>query len=149
MSYLTDKGFSPGDLLTQFEEDLGDAGGVVSFTGYVREQAASGTVSILHLQPHPVLTEKGISEAEETARTRWPLTACFILHRFGDMGPGEAIVMVATASRHRRAAFEAADFLMDYLKTEAVFWKKETTTNGSHWIEPRAEDYEDRKRWQA
>ena len=93
------------------------------------------------------MTERGIEKAMTEAEARWPLMAIKVIHRTGEMAPGEAIVFVATASAHRRAAFEAADFLMDYLKTEAVFWKKEATPEGEHWIEPRSQDYEDRARW--
>ena len=120
---------------------------MVSFTGLVREDAASGDVRALTLQAYSPMTERGIGKAVATAEERWPLTAVKVIHRTGRMLPGEAIVFVAAASAHRRAAFEAADFLMDYLKTEAVFWKKEETATGEHWIEPRAEDHEDRARW--
>ena len=149
MDFLTDNPFSASQALSDFETQIGDAGGVVSFTGHVRTDAAKGRVTTLHLQHHPKLTEAGIAKAKADAEARWPLTACKIIHRIGDMSPGEAIVFVATASKHRRDAFEAADFLMDYLKTEAVFWKKETTETGVSWIEPRHKDYEDSKRWKS
>jgi molybdopterin synthase catalytic subunit len=104
-------------------------------------------VKTLHLQAYAPMTEHGIAKAAAEANAQWPLDALMVIHRVGDLAPGEPIVLVATASAHRRAAFEAADFLMDYLKTEAVFWKKESTDSGSHWVEPRPEDYSDRDRW--
>lgn len=147
MIALLDTPFEPSDALKRFEAEAGGAGAIVSFSGHVRPQAASGPVTSLYLQAHSPLTERGIEAAAGRARERWPLTALTVLHRIGEMAPGEAIVFVATASAHRRAAFEAADFLMDYLKTEAIFWKKETGPEGAAWIEPRAEDYADRLRW--
>ena len=113
----------------------------------MRDHASSGAVRALTLQAYSPMTERGIETAMAEARERWPLMALKVIHRTGEMAPGEAIVFVAAASIHRRAAFEAADFLMDYLKTEAVFWKKEATATGEHWIEPRSQDYQDRARW--
>lgn len=147
MRFLRDTPFSPSHALLEFEKRIGDAGGVVTFSGHVREASADGKVTSLYLQHHPVLTEHGIAEVKKEAETRWALSATMIIHRIGEMYPGDPIVFVAAASRHRREAFEAADFLMDYLKTEAVFWKKETTEHGTRWIEPRIQDYEDRQRW--
>ncbi len=147
MIALMETPFEPSDALRRFEADASGAGAIVSFTGHVRAQAASGPVTSLYLQAHSPLTERGIEAAAQEARERWPLTGLTILHRTGEMASGEAIVFVATASAHRRAAFEAADYLMDYLKTEAIFWKKEAGPSGASWIEPRHEDYQDRKRW--
>lgn len=136
------------ETLKQFETKASGAGGIVSFTGNVRPAAKLGPVKSLFLQSYSPLTENGIKSALETAQARWPLMGVRIVHRIGEMAPGETIVFVATASAHRRAAFEAADFLMDYLKTEAVFWKKEITETDEAWIEPRDEDYSDANRWQ-
>lgn len=144
---LTETPFDPGDALTRFTAEAAGAGGVVSFTGLVRAQSATGEVRSLYLQAYSPMTERGITDAAETARRRWGLTGLSIIHRTGHMNPGEAIVFVATAAPHRRSAFEAADFLMDYLKTQAVFWKKEITEAGDRWIEPRPEDYTDAARW--
>ncbi|MCA8899762.1 MAG: molybdenum cofactor biosynthesis protein MoaE [Hyphomonas sp.] len=144
---ILDTAFSAAEALAQFEARAAGAGAIVSFTGLVRPKSQAGEVTGLYLQAYSPLTETGIAAAAKDARRRWNLTALCIIHRVGDMVPGDAIVFVATASAHRRAAFEAADFLMDYLKTEAVFWKKETTPKGETWIEPRLEDYADRKRW--
>ena len=136
-----------GASLSAFQVDAHGAGGIVSFSGVVRDVAKTNDVSTLFLQAYSPMTENGIQAAVDEANTRWPLTAIHVKHRTGEMAPGDTIVFVATASAHRRAAFEAADFLMDYLKTKAVFWKKETTTEGNRWIEPRAEDYLDSARW--
>jgi molybdopterin synthase catalytic subunit len=135
------------EALKRFEERARGAGAIVTFSGQVRPHASSGTVETLHLQAYSPMTETGIESAISEAKHRWSIDQVCVLHRIGDMVPGETIVFVAAASKHRRAAFEAADFLMDYLKTEAVFWKKEGTASGDKWIEPRADDYLDAARW--
>lgn len=145
--HLTESPFDPGDELTRFTTAAAGSGGIVSFTGLVRGQSRGGAVESLFLQAYSPLTERGIKKAAEEARKRWALTDLSIIHRTGRMAPGDAIVFVATAATHRRSAFEAADFLMDYLKTKAVFWKKEVTEAGDQWIEPRPEDYTDAARW--
>lgn len=144
---LLDTPFDPGEELTRFSAAAAGSGGIVSFTGLVRAQAQGSAVRSLFLQAYSPMTERGIEQAAQEARRRWALTGLSIIHRTGSMAPGEPIVFVATAAPHRRAAFEAADFLMDYLKTEAVFWKKELTEAGDRWIEPRPEDYQDAARW--
>lgn len=145
---ITDAPFDPAKLLSRFTDGAHGAGAVVSFTGLVRSHSSSGAVTRLHLQAYSPMTERGINQAADRACTRWPLDAVRIVHRIGDMAVREPIVFVATASAHRRAAFEAADYLMDYLKTEAIFWKKEFAGDTEHWIEPRAQDYADQARWQ-
>lgn len=139
--------FDPAAAYGSFAETVPGAGAIVSFTGLVRAGSPRGAVTDLTLQAYAPLTEPGIAAAAEEAGARWPLQGIRIIHRIGSLSPKDPIVFVATASEHRRAAFEAADFLMDYLKTEAVFWKKETTDAGAVWIEPRPEDYSDRARW--
>ena len=139
---------SAPDLLKSFEAGLSCSGGIVSFSGNVRPNGKNSKVLGLFLQAYSPLTENGIHEAAERASSLWPLEALIIHHRIGNILTGETIVFVATASIHRRAAFEAADFLMDYLKTEAIFWKKEITEDGDVWIEPREQDYQDNQRWQ-
>lgn len=124
------------------------AGAIVSFSGHVRETSVTGNVEALLLQSYSPLTENGIAAAIEDARTRWELIDLKVLHRTGRIETGETIVFVAVASAHRRDAFEACDFLMDYLKTKAVFWKKEITLSGEYWIEPRAQDHQDATRWE-
>ncbi|HBK90428.1 MAG TPA: molybdenum cofactor biosynthesis protein MoaE [Parvularcula sp.] len=123
------------------------AGAVVTFTGQVR---SDGDASLrLVLEHCPGLTEKEISAFAASACERWPLEALVIRHRVGDLFPGEAIVFVGAAAAHRRAAFEAADFVMDYLKSAAPFWKREIDGRGARWIEPRSEDRRDLARWRA
>ncbi len=135
------------ELLSTFEKETDDAGAIVTFSGQVRSSSSNGSVTSLTLQAYSPMTEEGIKVAVKEAMSRWSLSKTCVVHRIGEMATGETIVFVATASAHRRAAFEAADFLMDYLKTKAVFWKKEMTTSGETWIEPRQEDYHDAKRW--
>ena len=144
MPEILDTPFDTAGALADFEKTCGDAGAVVSFLGRVRWQDG---VTSLELQSYPGVTEDGISCAMCEAQDRWPLTALKVIHRIGKMAVGDPIVLVMTASKHRRAAFEACDFLMDYLKTEAIFWKKQTGPDGTEWIEPRPADYNDNKRW--
>lgn len=149
-SMLCPSPIDPSRLLGDFQSGLATSGGIVSFSGVVRPTNGAGQrVHTLHLQVHPKLTEQGMAQARETALSKWPLEAALVRHRVGDMAPGDTIVFVATASAHRRAAFEAADFLMDYLKTRAVFWKKEGTERGETWIEPSGQDHEDFARWES
>ena len=122
-----------------------DVGAVVSFTGLVRDVA--GTLAAMELEHYPEMTEKALAAIEAEARGRWPLQACLIVHRYGAMAPGERIMMVATASPHRAAAFEAAAFLMDYLKSQAPFWKRETGAGGSAWVAAKDEDEAALARW--
>jgi len=145
MHLITDTPFDPAKQIKNFTNASGNAGAIASFIGRVRGE--SGDVQTLHLEHYPGVTEAGIESAEQDARTRWQLLDVLIVHRVGTMTPGEPIVLVATAAAHRRAAFEACDYLMDYLKTDAVFWKKQMGRGGSKWIEPRPQDYQDKERW--
>lgn len=147
MISVTDTPFDPSKILRDFTAASTGAGGIVSFSGHVRGEAKSSPVTSLYLEAYSPMTKQGIEAAATEAKNRWSLIGLTIIHRIGNMAPGDPIVFVATAATHRRAAFEAADFLMDYLKTKAIFWKKETGPNGSRWIEPRAEDYSDSARW--
>ncbi len=123
----------------------GDVGAVATFTGYVRSGREG--VTCLRLEHYPGMTESSLEAIEREARQRWPLQAARIVHRVGDLKPGERIVLVVTASAHRAAAFEAAEFLMDYLKTKAPFWKREETAEGRRWVEERASDSKAAGRW--
>ncbi len=145
MISLTDQGFDPGPLLSGFCRGRAETGAVASFTGLAR--AEGGETKILELEAYPGFTEAQIGAIAETARTRFDLQDLMIVHRIGQIAPGEPIVFVATAAAHRRAAFEACDYLMDYLKSRAPFWKKEHGPDGARWIEPRAQDHEDIARW--
>lgn len=125
-----------------------DTGAVVTFTGIVRGGSGETAIRAMTLEHYPGMTEKELERIEADAHRRWPLDASLIVHRFGRLLPGENIVLVATASRHRQAAFEAAAFLMDYLKISAPFWKKEERADGAGaWVEAKAADDEATGRW--
>jgi len=126
-----------------------DIGAIVSFTGAVRDTAKGEDISLMTLEHYPGMTEKELERIEAEANERWPLQASLIVHRYGPMKPGENIVLVVTASPHRRAAFEAAQFLMDFLKTDAPFWKKEAGPDGGDWVDARESDDDARKRWET
>lgn len=145
MISLTDQGFDPGPLLSGFCRGRAETGAVASFTGLAR--AEGGETRILELEAYPGFTEAQISAIAETAKARFGLHDLMIIHRIGQIAPGEPIVFVATAAAHRRAALEACDYLMDYLKSRAPFWKKEHGPDGARWIEPKAQDHEDIARW--
>ena len=145
MIQLTDQPFDPGALLTAFSLGRTETGAVATFTGIARAEA--GSTAILELEAYPGFTEAEISRIADQARERFGLHDLSILHRVGRIAPGDAIVFVATAASHRRAAFEACDFLMDYLKSKAPFWKKEHGPDGARWIEPTTQDLADRDRW--
>ena len=144
---LTEGPIDPGALLAGFAGGRSDTGAVVSFTGLVRGDR--GSVEALVLEAYPGFTDAAIEAMAEDASARFQLQDVLVVHRTGRMAPGEAIVFVATAASHRRAAFEAADQLMDYLKSRAPFWKKSCDADGERWIEPTGQDYEDAARWDA
>jgi len=140
---------APLDVAALYEEFLGgvgDAGAVATFLGRVRINGDQ-EVRSLFLDYSRALTSTVIEEALAGAIERFTLVRALVAHRVGEIKAGDPIVFVATAATHRRAAFEACDFLMDFLKTDAPFWKKQNSRGGNEWIEPRAEDYADRKRW--
>ena len=142
---IKDGAFDPLIAAKQFQESAGDIGAIASFTGYVRGEG--GQVKMLRLTHYPDMTENEIKGLMSVAKARWNLHDCHVTHRVGDMLAGEAIVFVAAASAHRREAFEAVDFLMDYLKSEAPFWKQEVGEKGARWIEPKQQDKRDIERW--
>lgn len=124
-----------------------DVGGVVTFIGLCRDEG--GLLEALELEHYPGMAEEEIGRIAEEAVRRWPLTGMSVLHRYGRIKPGEQIVLVACASAHRRAAFEAADFLMDFLKSRAPFWKKEHLRDGQsgEWVAAKQADEADLSRW--
>lgn len=142
---VSEEMFDPELAHKSFREAVKGAGAIVAFTGLVRGEGQDEL--ILTLSHYPDFTETEINKIAQTAEERWPLTGWHIIHRVGRMTADEPIVFVATASVHRRAAFEAADFIMDYLKSEAPFWKSETIDGKQNWIEPRGQDITDKKRW--
>jgi molybdopterin synthase catalytic subunit len=127
-----------------------DIGAIVTFTGTVRREARQAPIRALTLEHYPGMTEKELARIEAEAAARWELSASLIVHRYGRLVPGDNIVLVIAASSHRQAAFEAAQFLMDYLKTSAPFWKKEEPAEGGErWIEAKATDDKAAERWAA
>jgi molybdopterin synthase catalytic subunit len=124
-----------------------DIGAVVSFSGVCRGSEDDQTVSALTLEHYPGMAEAEIARHAETAMSRWPLTGLTVIHRVGRISPGENIVLVLTASQHRQAAFQAAEFLMDYLKANAPFWKREETAAGTAWVDARSHDDAAAARW--
>ena len=145
MIKLTEAPFDPGALLTEFSKGRTETGAIATFTGLAR--AEQGSTAILELEAYPGFTESEIGKIAAEAQERWSLHDLTILHRVGKIAPGDPIVFVATAAGHRRAAFEACDFLMDYLKSRAPFWKKEHGPDGQRWVEPSLQDHADRERW--
>lgn len=125
-----------------------DIGAVVSFTGLVRDFNERPEVQALTLEHYPGMTEAALGEIVEQAESRWPLQGVTVIHRIGRLAPSDPIVLVVVASAHRRAAFEACDFIMDYLKTRAPFWKKEHTASGDYWVSERDGDHHDARRWE-
>lgn len=124
-----------------------DIGAVVTFTGLVRSGKASPGLKAMTLEHYPSMTEKKLAGIEAEAARRWNLSSSLIIHRYGRLEPGEQIVLVITASSHRGDAFEAASFLMDWLKTEAPFWKLEETEDGTSWVEAKASDDAAKDKW--
>lgn len=126
-----------------------DVGAVVAFVGTVRDVNQGDTVSTMTLEHYPGMTEKALEEIRAQAHARWPIENSLIIHRVGPLAPQDQIVLVAVAARHRGDAFQAAEFMMDYLKTRAPFWKKEATPEGSRWVDARETDQAAAARWQA
>lgn len=124
-------------------------GALVSFIGLMRDFNEGSPVSRLTLEHYPGMTEKALAKIAEEAASRWPLEAIRILHRVGVLEPQDPIVLVAVAASHRGPAFRACEFLIDQLKTQAPFWKKETTAAGESWVQPRASDAVADSRWTA
>ncbi len=147
MVRVQQKDFDPGAELDALVAERTDIGATVSFIGYMRDNNDGRDVEEMTLEHYPGMAEKALSEIEAEAQTRWPLDACLIIHRVGSLKPGDRIVLVITASAHRKAAFEAADFLMDWLKTKAPFWKKETGPQGETWVASRGTDKDAAQRW--
>jgi molybdopterin synthase catalytic subunit len=151
MISIQNEDFSLGDEYAAIRRLAGDAGAIVTFTGLVREiygdDSSAGVVQSLTLEHYPGMTEKCLKDIQQRAGDRWPLLATKIIHRVGELYSHDQIVLVATASAHRHAAFESAEFIMDYLKSEAPFWKKQKSENESSWVESRDTDKAALDRW--
>lgn len=141
--------FDIGKEIERLRADRTDIGAIVTFSGTVRDAQRDdgGAVTEMTLEHYPGMTEKELARIEEEAHTRWPLQASLIVHRVGTLRPGDNIVLVIAASAHREAAFEAASFLMDYLKTSAPFWKRESGPEGERWVDANEKDYRAATRW--
>ena len=137
--------FDAGAEVAAFSAAVRGAGAVVTFTGLVRDEG--GRLAGMEIEHYPGMTEKAIGAIVEEAVARWSLVDALVIHRHGRLGPGEAIMMVATAAGHRGEAFAAAEFLMDYLKSRAPFWKKELGDEGSEWVAAKDADEAALKRW--
>ena len=137
--------FNAGEEVNKFSARAVKSGAIVSFTGKVRD--VSGGLIHMEIEHYPAMTAKAITEIANEASARWSLEDVTVIHRYGQLAPGDDIMMVLTASRHRADAFAAAEFLMDYLKSRAPFWKKELTKQGGGWVAARDEDEDALKRW--
>ncbi|EJL6393943.1 molybdopterin synthase catalytic subunit MoaE [Vibrio navarrensis] len=139
------------DLTTEYAQlaQGSAAGAVVTFVGKVRDMNLGDKVIGLSLEHYPGMTEKSLSEICDQAQTRWPLLSVRVIHRVGELALGDQIVLVGVSSAHRSAAFEACEFIMDFLKTKAPFWKKEITTDQTRWVESRESDSKAAQRWHS
>jgi molybdopterin synthase catalytic subunit len=141
--------FDTGAEIARLQAGRTDIGAVVTFTGVVRGVAGERELASMELEHYPGMTEAELARVEAEARERWPLQDSLIVHRFGKLAPGENIVLVIAASAHRQAAFDAAAFLMDFLKTRAPFWKREEDKSGQgNWVDARDDDDAAAARWQ-
>lgn len=139
--------FDAGFEISQLRKARKDIGAVVSFIGLVRDLNDGDTVSQLTLEHYPGMTEKSLASIINQAKARWNIMDALIVHRVGALQPGDQIVLVVTGGAHRGEVFAACEFIMDYLKTEAPFWKKEATRQGEHWVEAKSSDDVARERW--
>ena len=139
--------FDVGAEIARLTEGHHGIGGVASFIGLVRDMAGGDKIGAMTLEHYPGMTEKKLAEIEAEANRRWPLEASLIIHRYGRLEPGERIVLVVTASSHRAAALESCQFLIDWLKTKAPFWKLEETPSGGQWVDARDADDAAARRW--
>ncbi len=139
--------FKPQAVVDALCKGRADIGAVVTFVGLVRDSAQTKSISAMELEYYPGMTEAALQDIVDEAHQRWQLQGVSIIHRVGKLRPAEQIVMLAVASPHRGEAFQACEFMIDFLKTRAPFWKKEYTTQGAHWVDARESDDSARKRW--
>lgn len=133
--------------LAALKSSKADVGAIVTFIGMVRDLNDGDIIKTLTLEHYPGMTEKSLSTIEQEAKSRWDINQSLIIHRVGTIEPSDQIVLVAVTSPHRAEAFAACEFIMDYLKTKAPFWKKETTTHGERWVEAKSSDDDAQARW--
>lgn len=139
--------FDVGAELAAIRTASADIGAVVNFVGQVRDINEGDTVNTLTLEHYPGMTERALEQIENEAKTRWDIISSLIIHRVGVLKPFDQIVLVAVTSAHRGEAFKACEFMMDYLKTQAPFWKKESTPDGERWVEAKTSDDDAHARW--
>ncbi len=139
--------FDIGSEIAALTNGRSDIGALVTFSGLVRDMSGENQVAVLELEHYPGMTEKALEKIEAEANTRWDLQASLIIHRYGPLKAGANIVLVVTASPHRHAAFESAQFIMDFLKSRAPFWKKETGASGGQWVDAREKDKDAINKW--
>jgi molybdopterin synthase catalytic subunit len=147
MVTIQEQDFDIADEVEALRAQSSETGAIVTFTGLVRDLNDSDKVSRLCLEHYPGMTEKSIELIVDEARSRWKLIGDRVIHRVGQLSPSDQIVLVAVSSQHRKDAFLACEFIMDYLKTRAPFWKKEQTTDGERWLETRSSDFEAADQW--
>lgn len=144
---LTERAFDPGAETAAVHDGNPRVGGVVSFLGLMRDLNQGVAVQAMRLEHYPGMTEKALQRIVAEARARWDLAAVRVVHRVGEVCPQDPIVLVAVAARHRGEAFRACEFIIDYLKTRAPFWKKERTADGERWVAARGSDAQAQARW--
>ncbi|WP_050525938.1 molybdenum cofactor biosynthesis protein MoaE [Pseudorhodobacter aquimaris] len=138
--------FDMGAEANAFAKTVSGAGAIVTFTGITRD-SAKGDLEVMEIEHYPGMTERALTDIAIQAVARWSLAGCLVIHRYGRLRPHDPIMMVATAARHRADAFAAAEYLMDYLKSRAPFWKKEITASGTDWVAAQDADEDALKRW--
>lgn len=146
---VQEEAFNAGAEIEQLTANRTDIGAVSTFVGLVRDFNEQPDVVALTLEHYPGMTERQLLQIAQQATDRWPLLAGTIVHRVGRLEPGDPIVLVSVASAHRQAAFDACNFIMDYLKTQAPFWKKEHTPTGDYWVSSRTSDTQAAERWEV
>lgn len=139
--------FDTGSVIEDLKKQTNNIGAIVSFTGLVREFSNETNITSMTLEHYPGMTESVLEKIAKDATQRWDLLGTHITHRVGELKAGDNIVLVVTAAQHRKAAFEAAQYIMDILKTQAPFWKKENTREGSYWVEGKVSDIDAKNRW--
>jgi len=144
--YVQTHDFNLSSEVEELRRDNHSIGAIVTFTGTVRD--VGGKLTSMTLEHYPGMTEKELERIAVEAENRWSLEGCTVIHRYGELSPGDNIVLVVTASPHRQAAFEAAEFIMDFLKSEAPFWKKEDIDGNARWVDAKETDAAALRRWQ-
>lgn len=147
MISIQESDFNISDETALLEQDNHADGALVTFTGRVRNKNLGDDVLALHLEHYPGMTEKSLEAIIDQAQSRWPINRVKVIHRVGTLRVGEQIVFVGVTSPHRKAAFDACEFIMDYLKVDAPFWKKEVTSQGERWLDAKASDQNKAKNW--